>query len=329
MERRTVKIEYASVFAPYIKGLLRIKEAAGYNMRAAKHVFKELDVYVVSIGVANPVLTEEIISGWAATRINDRKNTLYAKYALINQLSRYIIHNGGEAYVPRLPRYPNSDFTPYIFTEKEISDILSRADTLVPKTHYENIMVIPAILRLLYATGMRISEALSLTNGDIDTDNGILLIRDSKNRQDRKIPIRDSLVSVLVQYRKYRDMMPLNHIGEADKPFFIKPNGSSMSAGCIYTRFRKIYTSCGIKYVGDQRGPRVHDLRHTFAVHTLAAMSRAGMDLYTSMPILSVYMGHKSVWMTEKYVRLTTAMYPEIETKCTECDQLIYPIDLE
>ncbi|MCM1224241.1 MAG: tyrosine-type recombinase/integrase [Lachnospiraceae bacterium] len=329
MEQRTVKIEYTSILAPYINGLLRVKEAAGYNMRAAKHVFKELDVYVASLGVTEPVLTEEIISGWAATRINDRKNTLYAKYALINQLSRYIIHNGGESYVPRLPRYPNSDFTPYIFTEKEISDILAKADTLVPKTHYENIMVIPAILRLLYATGMRISEALSLTNRDVDTDNGILLIRNTKNQQDRKIPIKGSLVSVLVQYRKYRDMMPLKHTGDADKLFFIKPDGSSVSPGCIYTRFRKIYTSCGIKYVGDQRGPRVHDLRHTFAVHTLAAMSRAGIDLYTSMPILSVYLGHKSIWMTEKYVRLTTSMYPEIETKCTECDQLIYPIDLE
>lgn len=329
MKPRTVDIVYSSVLAPFINGLLRMKEAAGYNMRAARHVFKELDIYVNSIGVTTPVLSEDIISGWAASRINDRNNTLYAKYALVNQLARYMIHDGAKAYVPRLPRYPNNDFTPYIFTEKEISDILSKADKLIPKTHYENIMVMPAILRMLYATGMRISEALSMTNADVDTDNGILLIRKTKNQLDRQIPISESLNNVLIQYRKYRDLMPLKDITGADKPFFIKPDGSSMSSGCIYTRFRKIYTSCGVKYVGGQRGPRVHDLRHTFAVHTLAAMSRAGIDLYTSMPILSVYLGHKSVWMTEKYVRLTTAMYPEIETKCSECDQLIYPIDLE
>lgn len=203
MKTRRVEIQYRSVLAPFINGLLRMKEAAGYNMRAAKHVFKELDNYVVASGTESPDLTEEIITGWASSRLNDRDNTLYAKFALINQLSRYIIHSGGSAYVPRLPRYPQSDFTPYIFSEREISDIFSSADNLAAKTHYEGIMVIPAILRTLYSTGIRISEALSLTNSDVDTANGILTVRNSKNRMDRKLPISVSLSAVLAQYRKF------------------------------------------------------------------------------------------------------------------------------
>lgn len=329
MKARDVMIPYRSVLAPFIEGLLRMKVAAGYNMKAAKHVFKELDNYVLAIGTKTPELTEEIITGWASSRLNDRDNTLYAKFALINQLSRYIIHNGGNAYVPRLPRYPQSDFTPYIFSEKEISDIFSAADKLVAKTLQEGIMVLPAILRLLYSTGIRISEALSLVNNDVDLTVGILTIRNTKNRTDRKIPISKSMSDVLTQYRNYRDSMPLSDVSKPDSLFFIRPNGLGISPNCIYSRFRKIYTSCGIKFIGDQRGPRLHDLRHTFAVHSLAAMSRAGIDLYTAMPVLSAYLGHKSIWMTEKYIRLTAAMYPDIEESCEVDNALIYPIITE
>lgn len=329
MKARDIMIQYRSVLAPFIEGLLRMKEAAGYNMKAAKHVFKELDNYVLAIGTKTPELTEEIITGWASSRLNDRDNTLYAKFALINQLSRYIIHNGGNAYVPRLPRYPQSDFTPYIFSEKEISDIFSAADKLVAKTLQEGIMVLPAILRLLYSTGIRISEALSLVNNDVNLTVGILTIRNTKNRTDRKIPISKSMSDVLTQYRNYRDSMPLSDVSKPDSLFFIRPNGLGISPNCIYSRFRKIYTSCGIKFIGDQRGPRLHDLRHTFAVHSLAAMSRAGIDLYTAMPVLSAYLGHKSIWMTEKYIRLTAAMYPDIEESCEVDNALIYPIITE
>lgn len=329
MKARDVMIPYRSVLAPFIEGLLRMKVAAGYNMKAAKHVFKELDNYVLAIGTKTPELTEEIITGWASSRLNDRDNTLYAKFALINQLSRYIIHNGGNAYVPRLPRYPQSDFTPYIFSEKEISDIFSAADKLVAKTLQEGIMVLPAILRLLYSTGIRISEALSLVNNDVNLTVGILTIRNTKNRTDRKIPISKSMSDVLTQYRNYRDSMPLSDVSKPDSLFFIRPNGLGISPNCIYSRFRKIYTSCGIKFIGDQRGPRLHDLRHTFAVHSLAAMSRAGIDLYTAMPVLSAYLGHKSIWMTEKYIRLTAAMYPDIEESCEVDNALIYPIITE
>lgn len=329
MKARDIMIQYRSVLAPFIEGLLRMKVAAGYNMKAAKHVFKELDNYVLAIGTKTPELTEEIITGWASSRLNDRDNTLYAKFALINQLSRYIIHNGGNAYVPRLPRYPQSDFTPYIFSEKEISDIFSAADKLVAKTLQEGIMVLPAILRLLYSTGIRISEALSLVNNDVNLTVGILTIRNTKNRTDRKIPISKSMSDVLTQYRNYRDSMPLSDVSKPDSLFFIRPNGLGISPNCIYSRFRKIYTSCGIKFIGDQRGPRLHDLRHTFAVHSLAAMSRAGIDLYTAMPVLSAYLGHKSIWMTEKYIRLTAAMYPDIEESCEVDNALIYPIITE
>ena len=95
--------------------------------------------------------------------------------------------------------------------------------------------------------------------------------------------------------------------------------------GVVYQNFRKILDMCGIPHFGNHNGPRVHDLRHTYAVHTLVQMGHSGMDLYTALPILSTALGHHSLTATEQYVRLTCSMYPELEEKCSEINVFVYP----
>lgn len=106
--------------------------------------------------------------------------------------------------------------------------------------------------------------------------------------------------------------MPLPKVGGPDEYFFVSPNGTFCRAGSVYCWFRKVLANCGIQHIGKHQGPRVHDLRHTFAVHSLMKMAKSGHDLYYTLPILSTYMGHKSIGATERYVRLTAEMYPEL-----------------
>ena len=88
----------------------------------------------------------------------------------------------------------------------------------------------------------------------------------------------------------------------------------------VYGWFRKILVRAGIPYAGGHQGPRIHDLRHTFAVHSLAKMAESGLDLYCALPYLSTYLGHQSIRATNGYVRLTAEMYPgllkNIDTVC-------------
>jgi integrase/recombinase XerD len=167
------------------------------------------------------------------------------------------------------------------------------------------IIILPALLRLLYGTGLRISEAISLKNKDINLDDNYLIVRDSKNGKERMTPISASLSEVFKEYVKYRNLMPLV---QTDDSFFITLSGKNCNRDHVSKWFRKILCSAGISR--NDHGPRLHDLRHTFSVHTLAMMAESGIDLYYSLPILSTYLGHQSLEATNGYVRLTSEMYP-------------------
>lgn len=168
------------------------------------------------------------------------------------------------------------------------------------------IIILPALLRLLYGTGLRIGEALSLKNKDIDLIDNYLIVRDSKNGKERMIPISASLSEVFKEYVRYRNLMLL--LISNDDPFFITLSGRSCNRDHVRKWFRKILWDAGISQ--NDHGPRLHDLRHTFSVHTLAMMAESGTDLYCSLPTLSAYLGHQSLEATNGYVRLTSDMYP-------------------
>jgi integrase len=174
------------------------------------------------------------------------------------------------------------------------------------------LFIVPAIIRLLYATGLRISEALALKNKDVDFNQKCLIIRKSKNGEERIAPMSGDLEKVLKQYLHYRDRMPIPRIKDINGYFFVSPNGTNCCQGSVYTWFRKALSISGIPFIGDHQGPRVHDLRHTFAVHALAQMSKSGLDIYYSLPLISTFLGHKSIGSTDHYVRLTAEMYPDL-----------------
>jgi integrase len=166
----------------------------------------------------------------------------------------------------------------------------------------------PTLLRLLYGTGIRIGEALVLKDDDVDLNDKFLRVKDSKNGKQRVIPISDSLVSVFRRYAKYKNQLPLGKIKSGY--FFVRLDGRKCGYISISVWFKKCLSEADIQHVGRNNLPRIHDLRHTFAVHSLANMADAGIDLYASLPILSTYLGHQSLESTNHYVRLTANMYP-------------------
>ena len=106
--------------------------------------------------------------------------------------------------------------------------------------------------------------------------------------------------------------MPISRINGPHWYFFVSPDGTNCRQGSVYNWFRKSLVISGIPHIGDHQGPRVHDFRHTFAVHSLVQMAKSGLDLYYSLPLLSTFLGHKSLDATEQYVRLTVEMYPDL-----------------
>jgi integrase/recombinase XerD len=188
---------------------------------------------------------------------------------------------------------------------------------------YSQICVMPTLLRMLHSTGLRIGEALNLKHKNVDLDKEYLVLNACKNGRDRVVPISKSLVEVCKDYCAYKQIQLIDT--RPGTYFFTALDGSRCQTVTVYEHFRTVLYKAGISHKGRGKGPRLHDLRHTFCVNVLMIMSEAGMDLYYSMPILSTYIGHQSIEATNKYVRLTAEMYPNLLDKVNAAYKYVFP----
>jgi integrase len=180
----------------------------------------------------------------------------------------------------------------------------------------------PTLVRLLFATGLRIGEALALKMEDVNTDANFLIVRKSKNGKERIVPFTNSLSKVLTQYKFYREKLPCLK-GEQ---FFIKPNGENCNnLSTIINWWHKILSMANIPGRGKIDGPRVYDARHSFCVKSMKKMIGEEKDLYYSLPVLSTYIGHTNLSSTDRYVRMTADMYPELLAKVESICSYIFP----
>ena len=326
MELSTYEPSFRSVLKPYIIQYLRLKDATGIKLDNHVYTLLSLDKIALDGKHQTPEVTEPLYISWKNSLGAIKLTTEYEKISIVGQFCRYLVRLGSGSFIPDYPRKPPKSYVPYIFTKEELQRVFDAADNLVlQQRNMSNILFsVPALLRLLYSTGIRIGEACSLVNKDIDLNKGIITIRNTKNGQERALPICDSLKNVLAQYQNNRRLLPLIDVDKPESPYFISLKGKRIAGGSILSWFHKILKNSGITYI-PHIGPRIHDLRHTFAVHALDAMSRNGMDIYCGLPILSVALGHKCVSDTELYVRITNQVYPDLNTMSSKMAEHIFP----
>ena len=303
-----------SVMAPHISGFIGLKRSLGYKYKEEERTLYTFDRLLLDQGHASPGLTKEISDKWAERRHNESKLTIYNKVKVVKQFAEYLRDQGIRTYAPQLPKYPGSTFIPYIYSHEEINAIFRACDSLRMKCMNADscVLIMPCLLRLLYGTGIRISEALSLKNKDVNISGKCLTLRDTKNGKERLVPMSASLTSVCIEYLEHRDKIPVSGLNRENGPFFVSLNGGVCKPGAVYSWFRKVLMLADIPFTGNRKGPRIHDIRHSFACHSFLKLSDEGMDLYCSWPYLSTYLGHQSLESTEQYIRLTSQMYPEL-----------------
>ena len=322
--------EYNSVFAPFINDFIHDKELHGFKVTQLKWMLLEFDKFFTLTSKKELFISSDDVNNWAMTRTNDKPKTLYQKYCAMANFCRYMCLLGYECYIPRRPKKCFSNYTPTIFTHEQMSGIFNVCDNMVMKEHHaQSIMIImPALIRLLYSTGIRISEALSVLNKDVDFDRKVIVLNHTKNRCQRLAPINESLEQVLKQYISYRNRIPAHGVANPDSHLFVSSTGRSCSRRTVLSYFHRIIEECGILRRCDQRGPMVHEIRHSAAVHSLIKLTKEGVDIYCSLPLLATFMGHKKVLATEAYVRLTQEMYPDLLKMNTEVTTQVYSLIL-
>ena len=195
---------------------------------------------------------------------------------------------------------------PYIYSPSEIRRILAVAGKLRLTLAYElEALTLRAILLTLYGAALRIGEALALTVADVDLDQRILTIRDTKFFKSRLVPFGPKLAAVLADYAVKRKKWAKSPA--TPEPFFIgRRSGRRLSFPTIEHRFREVCNQAGVRREPSARyQPRLHDLRHSAAVHRLLAWYRQGADLNQRLHHLSVYLGHRHLQDTQVYMSLT------------------------
>lgn len=319
------KLEYGSVLATHLNGFIQLKRALGYRYTTAAYIVGEMDRFFDSVGLDSPIITKEICDLWMERKPGEAASTYRGRMEVFVQFARYMSDLGLPCHIPSVPKVRAKGFTAHIFSSDEITRFFKACDSLILESLKKDsvIIMLPTLFRLLYATGIRISEALKLKNDDVDLNLRVLHLKDTKNRKERLVPFTDSLSSVLRQYMEYRNQLPVKIDGEY---FFLSLAGRACrNDGVIYGWFRTILFNAGIPHRGKHLGPRVHDFRHTFSVHSLVRMDSNGMDIYCSLPILSSYLGHSSLQATSSYVRLCESMYPEIIHRIDKAALNVFP----
>lgn len=295
-----------------IEAYLHEKRAVGYKCKKLEQMLRYLADLHQSLGYSGSALPKDFVLKYVEKRHNEQETNRFHRISTIRGLAEFMQRTGYSAYLfpYKGASCPANTYVPHIFSDKELAAIFIQAD-LYPSTVLTPFRTIQYALlfRLLYGSGLRISEALSLTKSNVDLMAGTIFIQNAKFAKERILPLASSLVD---RCRKYVESMQLRSVWQNSDYFFPNSIGTKYSEGAIYQAFRDLLRKSGISHGGRGKGPRLHDLRHSYAVHCLRNWVREGKNLTTALPYLSVYMGHVGSRSTQYYLRLTSELYPDI-----------------
>ena len=232
----------------------------------------------------------------------------HVKLSVLRPFYRYAISRGHAATAPLptvVPKRPPA-FVPYIFTHDDLRRLLRAIDTDPRQQTCLEPLTIRTILLLLYGAGLRIREATDLDCNHVDLAQSLLTVRQSKFGKTRLVPVGPDLAKVLGRYAE--------RISAADPnaPFFTTRTGDRVKNDTLQHNFRILCGQAGVvRTDGARFQPRIHDLRHSFAVHRLTSWYRQGADAQKLLPQLSVYLGHVHIRATQVYLTMTADLLHE------------------
>lgn len=291
------------------------KRACGYRYDEATLMLRRFDAFLFDHGLDKCELPRSLNWQWLAKQPHESANTQLCRISVIRQFAMYMCRLGYFADVPdrALGAKPSNLFSPRILTVPEVRLLLDTVDRIRPdaRTPLRH-LIMPEVFRLLYGCGFRVNEVLQLRIADVDLGRGVLMVRAAKFGKDRLVPPALPLVQRLQKFAASMGPRP------DEAYFFPSPRGGAWALGSVYTMFRELLLRCRISHGGRGRGPRIHDLRHTMAVHTLLRWYREGADIEAKLPVLATYLGHVSVDGTRDYLHLTTELFPEVAVRANE-----------
>ena len=298
-------MKFISIFKEEFNEYVKYKKSMGYDYsKDVVNTYVRLDRFFNDNNLTKKEITEELYDNWLIKRENESNNTHAIRYTAIRQFCSYLIQNNYQNiyYSDEYNIKYKKEFIPHIYTDEEIVNIFKLSANIN--------LTFETIIKLLYSTGLRISEALNIELDNVNLKNNQISIINSKNNVSRIIVMSNSMSNKLKEYIDSKIYF--------DTKYLFSSKGRKYSYKRVRINYCKILDSLGIK-------ARIHDLRHTFAVNSLNQMVEKGYDIYTSLPLLSQYMGHKRIESTEYYLRFIDKYYDDITNSVNNYYGNIYP----
>lgn len=297
---------FAGPLRAHLDAFLEQKRAVGFPYQKGMDILQAFDRFCAMHDADAHTLTRTLVLAWAQRRPEESVNALTRRLTPIRQFAKFLNGRGIPAYV--LPTgIPGRQirYVPHVYTAEELAAFFRAADQLPydphsPVRHW----VVPVIFRLVYCCGLRAGEAVRLTVDDVDLATGTLHIRAAKGRKDRRVPLAPDVWALCRVYdvlvrRRWPDRVA----------FFPNLRGGHYSVDFLEYAFHAVWANAGLGPVSGNP-PRVHDFRHSFAVHRLNQWVRDQRQVAALLPYLTMYLGHAHLSETDYYLHLVPEFFP-------------------
>lgn len=300
---------YHSIFKDEFRELVDIKKSLGFAYDTQAAAFRRIDEFLVKNELKVKSLSKELCNDWCRKRDYESVNNQAHRISTMRVFCRYLTDIGLEAYIPPkgiTPKPPRYDA--HIYSDDELKRFFAEVDKSqsVPGGCPYRSLVMPVFFRILYTSGMRVSELRLARIRDINLDKKYIIVRNAKNNKERIVPVHPKLIE------RCRSLKEKIHAASSeDEYFFMIRLGEPMSLANVYRNFRRYLDQAGISHTG--KGPRVHDFRHTYCVNLLRKWADEEKDLMAYLPYMRTMLGHEGFEETAYYLKLTTERFPYIK----------------
>lgn len=290
-----------------VEQYLAARRAHGTALRSSQRMLMQFARETGNRALAD--VTPEAVAAFLRGR-KGLTSTWSTRYGTLSGLYKYAVARGHapmSALPEQRPELP-PPITGYVYSHDELRRMLDAAAALrIAGSPFQS-YTYRTLLLLLYATGLRVSEALALNCDDVNADDQLLLIRHTKFYKSRWVPMSAHAAEILNRYMARRGLdLPMPH--GRTSALFASRTGHRMDYQRVVTLFQRVRADAGISSPpGQHRLPRLHDLRHTAAVHRVEQWYRDGREVQVLLPYLATYLGHVSVASTQRYLQMTSTL---------------------
>ncbi|MBA2440115.1 MAG: tyrosine-type recombinase/integrase [Thermoleophilaceae bacterium] len=286
-----------SVLEQRLSEYLAVRRALGYKLERAGKLLAQFLAWLGERG--EPVVTARLALEWATLPPKTGSNWHRHRLTVVRGFAAHLHAIDPVHEVPPADLLASRKHraVPYLYTDREVLALMDAAN-IIPTPHRAATM--RTLIGLLAVTGMRIGEAMRLDCSDIDTDHGLIVVRDSKFGKSRELALDLTTIAALQRY-----------LCRGDRPTPVEPTGAVFTSATgtrlaycnVHLAFKRIVRHTGLKARSAECRPRPHDLRHTFAVNTILDAYRSGDDVQARLPLLSTYLGHVHPGSTYWYLQ--------------------------